>query len=237
MLDSELVDAIHFTHRQPFAAHKAQESFQQSYPKSLILTVIDLGGAETEKFNFSEKVTVIRSEKRLSERKNGFYLSASQLRKFIGYYMQASEMRSHSEWLFVLEDDVKVIKPVDNLQYDLNGSVCEHFNNNIRKRIIFDTRFRYLKYRHNFYGGCGGSFVSKRIIQKFSVEKWVTKLEKYSDLTSLGSDQVLSLMTILAGGTIGPYAGFVEPWHHDFQEKTQTGLVTTLHRYKDLYVE
>jgi hypothetical protein len=238
MIESLLVDSIHFTYRQPYAAKKAQESFLESYPESKILCVIDLGGEPTEKFIYSNQVKIVRSQTKLSARNEGFYLAKSELRNFVQFYLQACELRDESEWIFVLEDDVKVYKPVSNLQFSLNGSVTEHFGKDLRKLIIRETRIRYLKYRKNIYSGCGGSIISKKVIRKYSCNEWVSKLEKFyiaDGATSLGSDEILSLMTVLAGGTIGPYDEFVEPWHSDYQERKENGAITTLHRYKELY--
>jgi len=238
LIDSKLVDSIHFTYRQPFAAKMAQESFLESYPKSAIFCVIDLGGDLTENFEHSNKVNIVRSQTKLSARNDGFYLGKSELKNFIQYYLQVCKLRKDSEWIFVLEDDVKVYKPVSNLPFSLNGGVAEHFGKDLRKLIIRETGIRYYKYRHNIYSGCGGSIISKKVIRKYTCSEWVTKLEKFYDKTgasSLGSDEILSLMTVLAGGTIGPYDEFVEPWHSDYQERKENGTITTLHRYKDLY--
>ena len=238
MIDSLLVDSIHFTYRQPYAAKKAQESFLESYPNSSILCVIDLGGDLTENFKHSNKINIVRSQTKLSARNDGFYLGKSELKNFIQYFLQVCELREESEWIFVLEDDVKVYKPVSKLRFSLNGSVAEHFAKDLRKLIIRETGIRYLKYRQNIYSGCGGSIISKKVIQKYTRAEWIPKLEKFYDgsgATTLGSDEILSLMTVLAGGTIGPYDEFVEPWHSDYQERKENGAITTLHRYKELY--
>ena len=238
MIDSKLVDSIHFTYRQPYAAKKAQESFLESYPKSAILCVIDLGGDLTENFEHSNKINIVRSQTKLSARHDGFYLGKSELKNFIQYYLKVCKLREESEWIFVLEDDVKVYKPVSDLRFSLNGSVAEHFGKDLRNMIIRETGIRYLKYRQNIYSGCGGSIISKKIIQKYSCDEWFKKLEKYFDVaegSSHGSDTILSLMTIIAGGSIGPYEEFVEPWHPDYQERKESGSITTLHRYKEFY--
>jgi hypothetical protein len=232
------VDSIHFTYRQPYAAKKAQESFLESYPESKILCVIDLGGDLTENFKQSNKINIFRSQNKLSARNDGFYLGKSELKNFIQYYLQACKLREESEWIFVLEDDVKVYKPVSNLRFSLNGSVAEHFGKDLRKLIIRETGIRYLKYWKNIYSGCGGSIISKKVIRKYTCDEWFEKLEKYFDVaqvSSHGSDTILSLMTIIAGGTIGPYEEFVEPWHPDYQDRKENGTITTLHRYKELY--
>jgi len=230
------IDALHFTYKQPVAAAQAQSSFFSTYPLGKILCVVDKGGTPPLFENNSADLHTEISPNKISAQTYGLYLDKNTIRDYISYLSKACYLRKESDWLLILEDDVKFFKPVEKLSYGLNGvNFTEKLNT--RVRLLF-TFFGYSFSNGSFYGGCGGSILKKTIIKKYPTEKWISILKKFIFIAGrpLGADEVVSIMTILAGEKLGQYVGFTETWQIDYQHKLETNQISTLHKYREYYV-
>jgi len=228
---SQEVDAIYFAYRKPKISEKVINDFMNSYPDANISLIIDFGGHEFNFIHALKSTDVYRSNQRISALQNGLYISRKTLRPYLEYLMLACQKNPSKKWLFVLEDDVKVFYPPTKLLYDLNG-----VNKNERLHIKIRIMLKILGHRvskDNRVGGFGGSIFSKSIVSIYSVQEWENKLKIFFKIMKrpLGSDEVISIINTIAGGSIGHYDGLCEVWYEDCQDQLNKNSVSTLHKY------
>jgi hypothetical protein len=230
------IDAIHFTYKQPVAAAQAQISFFSTYPKGKVLCIVDKGGTAPIFENNPTNLEIKISQNKISAQTNGLYLDKNTIHDYLSYLLDSCNLRTDSEWLLILEDDVKFFKHVEKLAFGLNGV---NFTERLSRRVrLLFTFFGHSFSNGSFYGGCGGSIIRKTIINKYPLEKWNSILNKFIFITGrpLGADEVVSIMTVLAGEKLGQYDGFTETWQIDYHHKLETNQISTLHKYREFYV-
>ena len=228
------IDAIHFAFRQPLAAEIAQKSYLSTYPRSKILCVIDLGGYEYKPNLPSEQLQIVYSNRKISSTNQGTYLRKEDLIFYLEWLVIASNQRENSDWLMILEDDVLIFKPIKQLHFALNGSTAGRMSRNLQWVLAKDKKFLYWSRK---FGGCGGSVIHKSVINSRTPNEWFKILEKYFDSNDnhLATDLVLSIMTVLSGGKIGKYEGFMETNYAGCASQLEAGNVVTLHSFKENY--
>ena len=229
------VDGIFFSYRQPKATAHVIDNFLQHYPASKIFLFVDKGGLVPELGNLSRYVEIVVQKRRISARKNGLYLSISTYRRYLKSLVESSQKNADSNWLFILEDDVKVFSHVEKLEYDLNGvNLNEYFPFRIRLLFLFIGGRKNCKTN---IGGFGGSIIKKSILQKHSIKVWSWLLLPFFLLSGrpLGSDQVLTIMNFLSSGTSGTYPGLYETWQDTYKEALYENKIVTLHKFRENY--
>lgn len=128
-------------------------------------------------------------------------------------------------WVFLLEDDVWVVRavPEQDLRYDVSGACNAHYRPEYSLILTNQTASPVC------YGGCGGHFVNSTKLLNISqarMHQLITRL--LAVYSPIASDELLSAVILHDGGTIGPYPGFYETF------KTG-GTVKTEHQMKWLY--
>jgi hypothetical protein len=236
MMLNNSIDALYFAYRQPKATQIVIRDFLKCYPTAKVSLFLDEGGFAPELDSESEsQTTITKSRGRISASKGGLYLSVFTVKRFLEALTQASNKDADKLWLFILEDDVKIFSRINELQYDLNGV-------NINERLVLRIRVALflMGYRGSKYlniGGFGGSVVRKSILGSHTKEEWARKLWPIIFLSGrpLGSDEVITIMNFMVGGTAGNYTGLFETWQTGIEEAIKLGQVVTLHKYKEHY--
>jgi hypothetical protein len=230
------VDAFHITYRQELAACHAIESFLTHFAKAKIYLVVDAGGVIPRCSSNHENIKVTVSSKKITAKSNGLYLDRGTLPIYLGYLFSSLEL-STAPYLMILEDDVSIFgSDLGDLPCDLNGiNPVERLPLRIR---FFASAFTRKNYFSSGYGGCGGSILKKSILTSKSLNQWVEILSRVLRILNrpIGSDELISLMVMLSGGTLGTYSGFAETWEKDIETKFALGVVQVLHKDKSRYV-
>jgi len=230
MISNE-IDAVYFAYRKPKISEKVILDFKKCYPEANITFVIDYGGYESSAISSFKNTAVYKSDRRISASQNGLYISVKTLRPYLEFLKLACQKNHEKKWMFILEDDVKVFYAVTELLYDLNG-VNKNEKLNIKIRVLLKI-LRYDVSKENRVGGFGGSIFSKSIVNSYSVQEWENKLKIFIKIMNrpLGSDEVISIMNTIAGGSFGHYDGLCEVWYENYQEQLRKKTISTLHKY------
>jgi len=220
-------------HRQPYSATLAAQSLWEWYPEAVGAVVVDVGGIVPVHGDDPRVSTTVLAQ-RMSATTKGLYLDEATVDAFVDQVMAVCAMGR--EWMFVLEDDVRVLAPVAGpLRHDLNG-----FNPRAHLPLPINARLMMARRRPSFrgYGGCGGSFVRTSTLTASPIDEVRHFLRRAVGVTGrpLGSDEVLSTWILYNRGTLGPYEGFAETWYPDYASLLGSGRVTVVHQYKDDYV-
>ena len=94
----------------------------------------------------------------------------------------------------------------DRLKYDISGACFALYNDGLSKFVSGMVG--------RCYGGCGGHIVRSAALLRANIsEAAVDELARASSLNKIASDELLSAVIIMSGGTIGSYSGFINsPW-------------------------
>lgn len=148
------------------------------------------------------------------------------------------------EWFFLLEDDVFIMNPVNPPKYDING--VNHLNLLPQPSVeMIKGRGYHTSVETLMYGAMGGaifrtSFFKEMATRIDEVERDLNEFGEKCPQTLTGqnwyySDVVLSFLTYLYGGTLGPYPEFAEMHYRDLGQRLTAGRVGCLNNWKFLY--
>lgn len=224
---------LHCVYRQPESASLAAQSLWSWYPDATGVLVVDAGGI-VPKYSTDSRVATTMLSHRMSALTKGLYLDEQTVDTFVDYVVETCALGR--EWMFVLEDDVRILGPITTeLAFDLNG-----FNPHARlhRRINIELLKRVRRPLFQGYGGCGGSILRTSTLMKSPIGEVRRFLRRAIRVTGrpLGSDEVLSAWVLFNRGRLGSYEGFAETFYPDFPLLLESGLVTVVHQYKDDYV-
>ena len=227
--------------KQPVSTIETIRTFRSVYPDASLFVVSDGGyhydglakrfGAQYKHLDRIGKDIGIVSSNR--------DVMVSWLTRLIDAARQMTE-----DYVIILEDDVRIIKPVSRLGFDLNGINPEL---GIGKKMTSELKRRGAQIAKGcedfYYGGCGGSVISREFlvgrIGSLDLHQAVRDLEPFLDdhlKNHYVSDYWLSVLTLLQGGTMGDYEGFAETWHIGYIIRKQvTHTIETLHFDKSLH--
>jgi len=135
--------------------------------------------------------------------KQGMFFKSDQAGA--AYLERLSNVARAAPWVLLLEDDVWLHSAINTeaLLYDINGQCIGHMDKGLAKLV----RPR----GSDCYGGCGGMVVrSSRLLSANISTAMVDSLIQASSRHNIASDELLSAVVLLAGGTIGPMEGYFE---------------------------
>jgi hypothetical protein len=145
-------------------------------------------------------------------------------------------VRSQSEWILLLEDDVWLYKPIKftSLAFDLVGPCGWPVQDELRAAL---THIRPDIYIPHVYQGCGGSVVRSSIFRQLDErpEEWRAWVETIRSqyMNILASDQLVAALVLLMNGTMSGDPNFVEVATEGAKDKLDE--IAVLHRQKSLY--
>jgi len=165
----------------------------------------------------------------------------SIIKKPLGWLLRIQEALQviREPYFMFLEDDVWVQKQtaLSSLEFDLNG--CNPHE------LLVPSVQAYLRERNPilkesilYIGGCGGCILRSEFFRRIladpaQIEK---DLVQYYQLGGIiASDQIISYLTYLYGGTLGLFTGFSESWQPSYKQRQAEGTIEVLHQYKELY--
>ena len=136
--------------------------------------------------------------------KGMYFNTAESATLFIERVTKAAQA---ADWLLLLEDDVWLHGPIktDDLKYDVNSD-CTHF---------FNTGLANWLRPHSWgwvcYGGAGGAIIrsSRLLASNYTIQR-VAEIMHASDREDIASDELISAIILMSGGTIGSYEGFTK---------------------------
>jgi len=231
------IGAFYQCYKQPKAFQHVLSNFRKIYPDTDVIIFSDAGDDFNEYAN-SLNCKFIYEEKRTG---NGISASFDKKEKLISWFKRLIYACEHikEQYIMILEDDVWVKKPIEELSYDLNGV---NKGEKMGKKIT-----AFLKGRNSsipkdcenyFYGGFGGSVINKNIILN-NKEKIIEVIDAIDsqNLTDkiFITDYWLSIVYLYFGATIGQYNGLCETWYLTYPFMKWAGKISVLHHYKDLY--
>jgi hypothetical protein len=211
------------------AAREVLKNFRKLYPKAELVMVNDGGDVRLQslaeefgaRYEYSNKT---------SNRDNGMYFSSSD--KAAVYFSRILNASSHCDWLLLLEDDVWVLNmlPLHSLKHPLNGGYKGMVLNHAFAQVINHSQFQ--------YAGNGGSLLKCQFFRDIEANGgWRKNLDDilHAKGEEVASDELLSVLTYMHGGSVGTYPGYSEPGFFWFLYDWFTNKITVLHQAKYLY--
>ena len=189
------------------ATEEVLTRFFQFYPQAPLHFHNDGGSASLK---YLARVYGIRNYTAIgmkeSATKEGMYFTSAH--NGAAYLQRLASAALDADWILLLEDDVWIQGRVntDKLKYDINGACFAIFNDGLSKFVSGSTGA--------CYGGCGGHIVRSAALLRANITAdAVGELSRASYNKRLASDELLSAVILMSGGTIGPYGGFMNtPW-------------------------
>lgn len=237
------IGAYYQCYRQLTAAKEVIMAYRRYFPTNTLVLINDAGDEQHRELDTSPYCKYIQAKENVG------YPGGKQhheqiirwMKRFFTYINLIEE-----DWFFLLEDDVFVMKTVDEktLQYDVCGinprNLLPPPSVNMVRERGYHTDAQYL-----IYGAMGGAIFRTSFFKAMG-QRW-TEVER--DLNRFGelcpetltgqnwyySDVVLSFLTYLYGGTLGMYPEFAELWFQDLPQRLAQNQVGCLNQYKFLY--
>ena len=231
------IGAFYPCYKRPKAVIQALSSFREHYPDSVVYMVCDGG------YDYSQLAEhfhcVYSHETQLGDGKTTIL---SDTTKVVAYLQRlySAAVAIKEDYILLLEDDVSVMKPVDDaLPYSINGTYW--------KAILWPKEIAFLKKRGGthvpcwaplyFFGAWGGCILNRAFVLKHftDIERDVALIESNIGSKVMYSDILMSLITLLHGGTIGNYAGYCQTQYWNYEKRKKNGSISVLHQYKEFY--
>jgi len=215
------------------------ESFRAIYASEKVVLVCDGGedfSGEAERYGceyfYEERIPSHEGANSTAySGKDGVIAWASRL----GRYLQGMD----SSFTILLEDDVRIFKPVvaSQLKDEING--CN-------KGAVFEGGVVELIKRKrpdcgvNYYGAFGGCLLKTDFFKRILSDEGRIReqVEEYAGVlrgSNFASDTILSYLCLVNGGMIESYAGICETWYPDYLDRLNKKQIDILHQYKNDY--
>jgi hypothetical protein len=118
-------------------------------------------------------------------------------------------------FVLLLEDDVRIFAqvPLTDLQYDLSGGHSGLYLSPALAGVVKKYRTDLAGRRRICYAYSGGSFMRSSFMNRMrDGGNWKTYVDElFIAQSRITSSELLSSLVLIAGGTLGPYAGYYEP--------------------------
>lgn len=87
------------------------------------------------------------------------------------------------------------------------------------------------------YGGAGGAILRGSFLRWLGRSgHWRSDIEQLTaGLGAIMSDQLLTSLFLMNGGSIGSWPGYVEYWRSDYSERLKAGTIEVSHQDKSMY--
>jgi len=225
--------------KQPKSTIATISSFRKNYPNGTIVVASD-GGYDYSDISHYYGCTYVQYD-RMGTDIGIVTTDRNKIITWVNRLLDAAKIIP-DDYIMILEDDVRIYKPVESLRYDCNG-----INTEVR---IGSRLTEFLKTRNStipkdctnyYFGGCGGAIINKQFILDNikDIDETITILESYQDEKMRGqyvSDYWISILILYHGGSLGPYEGFSETWHMSYSLKQHVlHTVKTAHFDKTLH--
>jgi len=218
------------------AAEEVLKRFRSFYPYSEIIMVND-GGNKALSFLAMEYSAKYLYSDRTSSEDHGMYFSS--WKKGAVYIERIIQASKNCDWLILLEDDVWLLSniPLQTMCFDINGAHSWLLLPECLMDVVRARNPSLQKSGRMQYAGNGGSVLRCSFFNGLNNVNWKQDLPSLFIARDgyLASDEMLSSLTYIYGGSIGPYYSFCQPNYLTFLFKYMTGSISVLHEVKVLY--
>lgn len=223
------ISAFYTCHNQIAATDKVLSYFRKYHPHSEIYLFNDAGSLFIRYLAKKYGANYVHHHIHAVTTNSGNYWNSSEKAWVYVSDLLSTAVRSNSDWVILLEDDTLTIGPIDtqDLHFDMNGvnpNRYQHGNENffwyrVVQKYISNVNATYPT--HWGYNGCGGtvfrgSFLRKMAQNTTLVREQVEIFAKLAlveeGLKFMPSDQVLSFLIQINGGSMGTNEHYLEPW-------------------------
>ena len=236
------VGAFYQCYKRPKSFLAALGSFRNVYPDSDVVLFSD-GGFDyshaARKFNCSYS----RKSKRSGDGESTYFEDTSALLSWFDRLYHAA-LSIRQDYILLLEDDVRVLRRVQGLLFDVNGiNENEKLGREMTSFLKKNGAAIPSKCDDYFYGGCGGALIRRSfILEKLAPKNIAPQIStlhpfaKEQQAKRRPSDYFLTSLTLLNGGTVGQYGGFCEKWRTSyFLRRYILRDIEVVHQEKSLY--
>ena len=231
----QTLSAYYQCHANPRAVHEVLKNFRHIYPSSKITMINDGGNPSLKLVAKYYGAQYSYSNQTSSHKHSMFFSSETTASAYVSRILHAS---THCDWLLLLEDDVWVLDkiPLHTFHHALNGGHTGMILDDILTKVIQNMTNPAL-HAPLQYAGNGGTILRCsffRDIQRMGVWREGVAALLHAK-PEIASDELLSSITYLAGGSIGTFKGYMEPKFAWFLYSYLTGDISVLHQAKFLY--
>lgn len=247
------VAAFYTCHDQVAATNKVLAYFRQQFPHAPIYLFNDAGNPFMRHLaKIYGAVYTYHPIHAVSVSRGNFWNSADRAWVYIEDLL-ATAVRSNTDWILLLEDDVLTLGQFDlnDIQFDMNGANPDKYYLFVENQFWYRTVQQYIKEQHPTYtlhysyNGCGGTIFRGSFLRKLAenttlVREQVNALARLAfeveKLSSLASDQLLTFIIQINGGSVGTNQHYIEPWWTNSIPSYLSGHAHVLHGDKSTYV-
>jgi len=130
-------------------------------------------------------------------------------------------------FVLLLEDDVwiRAQVPLTDLHYDFSGGHAGLYLSKDLADVVKAGRKGFERTKHILFAYSGGGFLKSSFMNTVrDSSKWKQYVDALFLVQSrISSGELLSCLVLMAGGTVGPYAGYYEPWFLTYKIKKKIG--------------
>src|SRR5580704_15114544 len=173
-------------YKQPKAVLEALRSFRKHYPASTIVMTC-AGGDDLSALARSFNCHYFHFEDNLGEGKSIYPKTMENFLEFFRRLFYAFQF-IQEDYVLLLEDDVKVLHPVDTkeLVFTISGGSTFAASWKNERVIDFLTREAHTPLnknklphpRYTYFSGCGGTIWNRKFFMEIGAARWLTKLSE-----------------------------------------------------------
>jgi len=246
------VSAFYTCHRQVTATDKVLRYFRRQYPRSSVYLFNDAGAPFVRYLARKYRAHYVYHPVHTVSTSAGKYWNSSDKAWVYVSDLLHTAVDSQSDWIILLEDDTLVLNRIStwDLHFDMNGVNPDRYQYGnedffwyrVVQKHIHDSNASYSV--HWGYNGCGGTVFRGSFLRRLAAN--VTRLKQQVEtfarlslvqegLKSMPSDQLLSFLVQINGGSMGTNQHYLEPWWGHALLSYASGDAEILHGDKSTY--
>jgi hypothetical protein len=221
----QMIGAFYQCYQNPVNFLRSVKSYREYYPDAGLIVHSD-GGNDYSRICQRYNASYIHHQRIEDKAGNLVYTSVDPILRYLNRLWYSFEALNEP-FTIILEDDVRILRHhTSPFLFDING--CN------RQELLPETMRAYLPNQEHFYGACGGCVLRKSFFTSIPLTR-VEGLMRSIRMSYYASDQCLTFITRLYGGTIGDYPEFAEEWYPTIDQLKKENKVSFLHSYKTDY--
>ena len=242
------VAAFYTCYKQVASANKVLSYFRKQYPTAPIHLFNDAGDPLIKYVSYKHGAKYTYQPNHTASIWIGNNFDSAENAWVYVKNLLVTARLSNSDWIVLLEDDVVFLRQitVQDLEFDMNGVKPDWDVINGVNEFWYTVVQKYMKDHypnvtlHTFWSGSGGTVFRGSFLRSIDFSKARMQLDNLFELAKnqkipLASDQILSFVVQINGGSIGTNRHFTDAKWPISIPKYLLGYVDILHGDKSLY--
>jgi hypothetical protein len=248
------IAAFYTCHNQIAATDKVLRYFRAHQPDSKIYLFNDAGSPFIRYLANKYHATYVHHSVHAVTTSFGNYWNSSERAWVYVRDLLNTAVASKSDWVILLEDDTLVMNSIstDDLRFDMNGVNPNRYQYGNEDFFWYRVVQKYIRQvnasydTHWGYNGCGGTIFRGSFLRQMArnatlirqqLDAFAKMALEDEGLKFMPSDQVLSFLIQINGGSMGTNEHYLEPWWGHAILNYLSGSAQILHGDKTSYTK